>query len=116
MAIFLDKYRDEASQKGGSCPDAAAIKWLAYLPTLVCLLSFVAALMIVATGHWRKGSFVAGCAVGLAGLLRLVLPERLAGLLIVRSKLLDVVILMATAFIMIGLTLVVPHSKPGALS
>ncbi len=79
---------------------------------LIVVLALVIALVIISTGHWRKGSFAAGCAIGLGGVLRLVLPEKLAGLLVVRSKVIDTVIMIGTGLIMLGLTLIVPHSPP----
>ena len=61
---------------------------------------FAAVVLDVATGlaavgldYWRTGLFVVAGGLGLAALLRLVLPARDAGLLVVRSRVVDVVVL-----------------------
>lgn len=62
-------------------------------PVVPPLLGMTVGLGILAMGDWRLGLLIIGAAVALAGLIRLVLPERLAGLLAVRHRWLDVVIL-----------------------
>lgn len=81
-------------------------------PLLVMLAGVLVALGIVWTDHWRKGSFTFGAAVALGGVLRLVLPERLAGWLAVRSRWVDVAVLIGCGIAMMALTLVVPPSPP----
>ncbi len=82
-------------------------------PLVAVLVCLAGALAIVATGHWRKGAFAAGCAVLLGGLLRLVLPEKVVGLLAVRSRWFDTLLMLGCGGAMLVLTLVVPHSSPG---
>jgi hypothetical protein len=53
-----------------------------------------AGLAVGAAGWWRLGAWVIAAGVLLAGLLRLVLPARRAGLLAVRSRRLDVTLLL----------------------
>lgn len=67
----------------------------------------------LATGHWRRGSFIVGAAVLLAGVLRATLSTRKAGLLAVRGRAFDAAVLLVVGVAMIALTLVVPHSRPG---
>lgn len=43
----------------------------------------------VLPAHWLRGVLLLAGALGLAGLLRLVLPDRLAGLLAIRGRLFD---------------------------
>lgn len=62
-------------------------------PVVPPLLGMLVGLAVLATGDWRLGLLIIGAAVALAGVIRLVLPERLAGLLAVRRRWLDVVIL-----------------------
>ena len=58
-------------------------------PILSVAVIFVIAFALVAAGFWRRGSLLIGIAVGLAAVLRLVLSDERAGLLVVRSKSLD---------------------------
>lgn len=62
----------------------------AVVPPLVGLL---AGLGVLATGRWLAGLLVVGAAVLLAAAERAVLPRRLAGLLIVRGRAFDTVML-----------------------
>jgi Protein of unknown function (DUF3017) len=70
----------------------AALTWiveqLAFL-AVVAVLAAAFLYLIVQSGHWGRSAGVISVAVLLAGLLRLVLPTRHAGLLAVRSRLLD---------------------------
>jgi hypothetical protein len=56
--------------------------------------------------HPRKGLATVALGLGAAAFLRLVLPPRDAGLLVVRSRLIDVGILGAMAIAVAGLALV----------
>lgn len=62
-------------------------------PVVPPLLGMLVGLAVLAGGEWRAGLLIIGAAVGLAGLLRLVLPPRAAGLLAVRSRPLDTMIM-----------------------
>lgn len=81
-------------------------------PLLLVLVCLAGSCLIISTGHWRRGAFAFACTVALAGLLRLVLPSRVAGLLTVRSRWMDVLLLLAAATGLVLLTLVVPPSPP----
>ena len=59
-------------------------------PILLVGLIFIAAFSLVIAGYWRRGALVIGIGVGVAAALRLVLAEDRAGLLVVRSKGIDV--------------------------
>ena len=59
-------------------------------PILSVAVIFALALVLVAAGFWRRGALLIGIGVGVAAGLRLLLPEDQAGLLVVRSKRLDV--------------------------
>lgn len=82
-------------------------------PLVAVLACLAASLGITSTGHWKRGSFAIGCSVLLAGLLRAVLPSRVAGLLAVRGRWFDTVLLLLAGGTMLVVTLVVPPSKPG---
>ncbi len=55
-------------------------------PILLVGLIFAAAFTLAAANFWRRGSLLIGIGVGVAAILRLVLSEERAGLLVVRSK------------------------------
>ena len=63
----------------------------AHWPILLVELIFVAAFVLAAANFWRRGALLIGIGVGAAAILRLVLSEQRAGLLVVRSKTVDFV-------------------------
>ena len=81
---------------------------LAEWPTGVVLLAVVAGLAYTLGGHFKRGSFVIGVSVLLAGALRAFLPTPVAGLLAVRSRTLDVVAAVGLGLLLLVVTLVVP--------
>ncbi len=48
------------------------------------------AAVLVAAGFWRRGALLIGIGVGVAAILRLLLPEDRVGVLAVRGRTLDV--------------------------
>lgn len=68
-------------------------------------------LVIVAQGFWRRGLLVIAASLLLAALLRLALPTRRAGLLAVRSKVVDVLTLGVFGSAMLLLAAVVPRPR-----
>jgi hypothetical protein len=60
-------------------------------PILLVELIFVAAFVLVGANFWRRGALLIGIGVGVAAILRLVLSEERAGLLVVRSRGIDFV-------------------------
>lgn len=79
------------------------------LPLTGVLAVVAAGLGLGATGAWRAGATVVGAGVVLAGLLRLTLPVRTAGLLAVRSRRLDVVLLLGLGAALLVLAGSVPQ-------
>jgi uncharacterized membrane protein len=77
--------------------DRARQEW----PILTVAGIFGVALVLVATGFWRRGAFLIGVAVGVAAALRLVLPENRAGLLVVRTKSLDFATMTTISLVML---------------
>jgi hypothetical protein len=59
-------------------------------PILTVGVIFVLAFVLVVAGYWRRGALVIAIGVGVAAALRLALTEDRAGLLVVRSKMIDV--------------------------
>lgn len=60
-------------------------------------VGLVTALVFWAQGHLRSGGFAMGATLVLAAVLRLLLPRRAAGGLLVRSRTWDVITLLALA-------------------
>lgn len=60
-------------------------------PILVVGLIVIAAFGLVIAGYWRRGALVLAVGVGVAAALRISLPDERAGLLVVRSRMVDVV-------------------------
>ena len=83
------------------------------LPIAVVLLVAAGGLVAITLGHWRRGMFLVGIAALVGALLRLVLRSRDAGLLVVRSRVFDVVALGAIGAAVVILATVVPGATPG---
>lgn len=79
------------------------------LPLFAVLGVVGAGLAVGATGAWRSGALTVGAGIVLAGLLRLTLPVRTAGLLVVRSRRLDVALLLALGTALLVLASSVPQ-------
>lgn len=77
-------------------------------PVGIVLLGIVASLCWLALDHFRPGVIAFAGSVAAAALLRLLLPTRLAGLLVVRSRVIDVVTLLILAAGAMTLAVVVP--------
>jgi phosphate starvation-inducible membrane PsiE len=58
-------------------------------PILLVFLIFLAAFGLVITDFWRRGSLLIGIGVAMAAVLRLVLSDNRAGLLVVRRRMTD---------------------------
>ncbi|MDO4413202.1 DUF3017 domain-containing protein [Cutibacterium sp.] len=67
----------------------------------VCLLGVAASAIVMATGHWRRGAMIFAVSVLLAGLLRAVLPDQLAGVLAVRARWVDSLLLLGLGTFMV---------------
>ncbi len=80
-----------------------APRWLGQLPYAFVLCGVGAGLAVVATNHFRRGSMLIAAAVFIGALARLVLPESQVGMLAVRRRWLDVLLMALAA---VGITLV----------
>jgi hypothetical protein len=67
--------------------------WWRQWPIAVVLLGVIASLAVVALDHFRIGSLMLAASLVLAFILRLVLPTDRAGMLAVRSKRVDLIVL-----------------------
>jgi hypothetical protein len=82
---------------------SAVPRWLGRLPYAFVLCGVGAGLAVVATNHFRRGSMLIAASVFIGALARLLLPESQVGMLAVRRRWLDVLLMTATA---VGITLV----------
>jgi hypothetical protein len=79
---------------------------------ILVMVVVTAGLTIAALGSWRFGvQVVAGCLVAMAG-VRLVLPQRDAGMLAVRHRAVDAVLLAGSAGVLFFLAATIPN-QPG---
>jgi hypothetical protein len=78
-------------------------RWLSRLPYAFVLFGVAAGLAVVATNHFRRGSMLIAASVFIGALARLVLPESQVGMLAVRKRWLDVLLM---AVVAVGITLV----------
>ena len=76
--------------------------WFAQWPITLVLIGVGIAMALIAMDYFRRGSIVLSASVLLAAFLRLLLPESDAGMLVVRSRRIDVTIL---AVLGVGLTI-----------
>lgn len=67
-----------------------------------------AGMVLVAFGPWRTGITAAGVAMVVAGAVRSAVPDRLAGLLRIRRRASDVVLMVGMGAALITLAAVVP--------
>jgi hypothetical protein len=78
------------------------------LPSLLVLAAVATGLVLAATVGWQLGTRVLGLAFLLAAGLRLSLPPRAAGWLVVRTRGLDGAVLLALGFAMVALAETIP--------
>ena len=81
------------------------------IPVAMVLAVAAGGLFAVSQGFWRRGLGVVAVALLVAAALRLALPTRRAGLLAVRGKALDVVVLGVFGGAMLLLAAVVPPPR-----
>lgn len=70
-------------------------------PILAVGLIFAAAFGLVAASFWRRGALLIGVGAGVAAVLRLVLPDERAGLLVLRGRSLDLATMATAAAVML---------------
>ena len=79
-------------------------------PAVVVLAVVAVGLVAVAAHAWRHGSQTVGAALLLAAGLRIALPARQAGLLVVRSRVFDAAVLLVLGLGLVGLATSIPTS------
>lgn len=68
-----------------------AQRFFGELPLALVICGIGIGLLVIALHHFRWGNLVISMSILAAGLFRLILPTRTAGLLVVRSRFTDVV-------------------------
>lgn len=82
------------------------------LPLAVVVAVVATGLVLTAVfDRWRLGTGVIGLALCLAAAIRLTLPARQAGLLVVRSRAVDAAVLLALGFALVVLANTIPTSS-----
>jgi hypothetical protein len=78
-------------------------------PLTLCCLVGLTGLVVLTFNDWRKGVLVFAGGVLLAGVLRAVLSDDAAGLLRVRGRMFDVMLLLGVGAAILLLGLIVPN-------
>ena len=78
------------------------------LPLLAVLVVVGVGLLMVTVEHWRRGLVVMGVGLVIGGILRLLLPVRRVGFLAVRSRPVDVVLLVGVGVTLAVIALAIP--------
>ncbi len=81
------------------------------LPAVIVLVALATGLALTRPGRWETGLYVIGGAVLLAAAFRLVLPTLRVGLLAVRGRWFDTIVLAALGTAVLVLALVVPRGR-----
>ncbi|MBA8793255.1 hypothetical protein FHX74_000849 [Friedmanniella endophytica] len=104
------------SDTGPGAGSAAGVPATARRPTyrwplLVVLAGVAAGLVVVALGAWRLGCVITGAALAIGAVERIALPRRNAGLLRVRSRAFDVLVMLGLAVTIVALAFAVPEGR-----
>ena len=79
-------------------------------PLLLVLVGGVTALLVVALDGFRLGCILLGASMAFAAVARMVLPARRVGLLVVRSRPFDVLVLAVMGAALVILAVSIPNS------
>ena len=83
---------------------------LRQVPVTVVLGVLLLGLVAVTAHAWRHGTQVIGAALVLGAVLRVALPTRQAGLLVVRTRVFDATVLLVLGVGLVGLATSIPTS------
>ena len=80
------------------------------LPAVAVLAAVATGLALAATVDWQIGTLVLGLGLLLGAALRLALPPRQAGWLVVRTRGLDATVLLLLGFTVVALSQTIPEA------
>lgn len=73
------------------------------------LVALVTGIALISADAWRVGTGVCGGAMLAAGVGRLLVPERMSGLLRVRRRTSDALLMLALGVVLVGMALLIPR-------
>ena len=79
-------------------------------PLIIVVAVVLAAVVFAALGFWRRSALLFAAALGLGAVLRLVLPRRIAGLLVVRRRWIDVTVMAVMSIATAAIAFIVPRN------
>lgn len=80
-------------------------------PLLAALAVLAVGVGYAAFGHWRRAALLVAGALMLGGVLRLLLPRQIAGLLVVRRRWIDVTVMLSIGIAITIVAFVVPPAR-----
>jgi uncharacterized membrane protein len=83
-----------------------------HVPFGLVLLLVLIGLLLVALGHWRRGSVLLGIALLLAATLRAVAPQERMGLLAIRSRTVDILLYSGLGLVIIAVATTIVGARP----
>ncbi|GGM59106.1 hypothetical protein GCM10012275_32840 [Longimycelium tulufanense] len=76
-----------------------------HLPFAAVMAVVLMGLVLISMAHWRRGSFLIGCALLLAAGFRFFLPEERLGLLVLRRRNVDLALYVGFAIAIIAIAI-----------
>jgi len=73
------------------------------------LVALGTGLVLITADAWRAGTGVCGGAMLAAGVGRMLVPERMSGLLRVRRRTSDALLMLALGVVLVGMALLIPR-------
>jgi hypothetical protein len=93
--------------------DGGAARSVRQWPLLIVVAGVVCGLVVTLLGRdtWRLGCLIIGASLAIGAVERLALPGREAGLLQVRGRVFDIIVMAFTGAAIVALAIVVPNGR-----
>lgn len=101
----------EKHRRGG--PGHSPVAKPQWVPSAVVLGIAAIGMLRVLTQHWREGAALLAGSLLVAAVLRMLLPDDRAGLLAVRSRVIDVVCYLVLGLVTLTLAVTITHRLTG---
>lgn len=98
---------DQASSAAARAAAVSANQW----PLLIVVAGILVGLGVAFVGQWRMGSMIIGSSLLIGAVERMLLSRRDAGLLQVRTKAFDIIVLLGMGAAIIALAILVPDRR-----